>query len=81
MQAMPPSIEATMALALSSAETAVLRATDTKTISRSATSAAAMSNDSVSLNHLISIKQKKGAKTHNCQNGGRTCSARSRCST
>jgi hypothetical protein len=56
MQAMPPSIEATMALALSSAETAVLRATDTKTISRSATSAAAMSNDSVSLNHLISIK-------------------------
>jgi hypothetical protein len=46
-----------MALALSSAETAVLRATDTKTISRSATSAAAMSNDSVSLNHLISQKR------------------------
>jgi hypothetical protein len=46
-----------MAVALSSAET-VLQATDTKTNSRSATSAAAMSNNPVSLNHLISERMR-----------------------
>jgi hypothetical protein len=70
-----------MALALSSTEMVVLRATDTKTISRSATSAAPMSNHPVSLNHLISNKKNKSAKTYSCQNSGWTCSARSRCST
>lgn len=53
MQAIPPKIEAIMALTLNSAEMVVLRATDTQTISRSATSAAAMSDNPVSLNHLI----------------------------
>jgi hypothetical protein len=51
-----------MALALSSTEMVVLRATDTKTISRSATSAAPMSNHPVSLNHLISNKKTKAPK-------------------
>jgi hypothetical protein len=50
-----------MAVALSSAEM-VLQATDTKTNSRSATSAAAMSNNPVSLNHLISERMRQNSQ-------------------
>jgi hypothetical protein len=67
-----------MAVAESAAET-VLRATDTKTISRSATSAAGMSNNTGQPKPLDFQKEKR--QNLHLSNGHETYSARSICTT